>query len=208
MNEMLLRGCTLKNTGHILGLAVYTGNETRIQKNSAKTPNKIGKSSLAISLKEAEHACFASKWYAMPAQLASRNVGWGICDGSQEFAQRCWEVAVLSVSYTSEQLGFWVLARPVTGILTVSFMGAGSYDRFLNLQIGLIIGMQLLMCLFCSVASLIWRERSGKERYYLGMTEYVQVSVSLLHVPVIGSISLGWLVGVTFVWAASSSMPE
>ena len=42
MNEMLLRGCTLKNTGYILGLAVYTGNETRIQKNSAKTPNKIG----------------------------------------------------------------------------------------------------------------------------------------------------------------------
>jgi magnesium-transporting ATPase (P-type) len=50
MNEMLLRGCTLKNTGHILGLAVYTGNETRIQKNSAKTPNKIGKSALAIHL--------------------------------------------------------------------------------------------------------------------------------------------------------------
>lgn len=45
MNEMLLRGCTLKNTGHILGLAVYTGNETRIQKNSAKTPNKIGEPS-------------------------------------------------------------------------------------------------------------------------------------------------------------------
>ena len=43
MNEMLLRGCTLKNTGHILGLAVYTGSETRIQKNSAKTPNKIGR---------------------------------------------------------------------------------------------------------------------------------------------------------------------
>lgn len=67
-------------------------------------------------------------------------------------------------------------------------MGAGSYDRFLNLQIGLIIGMQLLMCLFCSIASLIWREKSGKERYYLGMTEYVQVSVSSL--PVIGGISL------------------
>ena len=50
MNEMLLRGCTLKNTGHILGLAVYTGNETRIQKNSAKTPNKIGKSSSAVGL--------------------------------------------------------------------------------------------------------------------------------------------------------------
>lgn len=48
MNEMLLRGCTLKNTGHILGLAVYTGNETRIQKNSAKTPNKIGRPLVAV----------------------------------------------------------------------------------------------------------------------------------------------------------------
>lgn len=36
--------------------------------------------------------------------------------------------------------------------------------------------MQLLMCLFCSVASYIWREHSGKQRYYLGMTEYVQVN--------------------------------
>ena len=78
----------------------------------------------------------------------------------------------------------------MTGLLTVSTLGAGSYDRFLNLQIGLIIGMQLLMCLFCSIASLIWRERSGKERYYLGMTEYVQVSVFWPHVLVIGSICL------------------
>lgn len=70
----------------------------------------------------------------------------------------------------------------LTDLLTVFTLGAGSYDRFLNLQIGLIIGMQLLMCLFCSIASLIWREKSGKERYYLGMTEYVQVSASLLHV--------------------------
>lgn len=42
MNEMLLRGCTLKNTGHVLGLVVYTGEETRIQMNSATTPLKYG----------------------------------------------------------------------------------------------------------------------------------------------------------------------
>lgn len=42
MNEMLLRGCTLKNTGHILGLVVYTGGDSRIQRNAAKTPNKVG----------------------------------------------------------------------------------------------------------------------------------------------------------------------
>lgn len=42
MNEMLLRGCMLKNSGHILGLVVYTGAETRIQMNSAETPLKYG----------------------------------------------------------------------------------------------------------------------------------------------------------------------
>lgn len=42
MNEMLLRGCTLKNTGHVLGMVVYTGEETRIQQNSAETPLKYG----------------------------------------------------------------------------------------------------------------------------------------------------------------------
>ena len=43
MNEMLLRGCTLRNTGHILGLVVYTGDDSRIQMNAAKTSNKVGK---------------------------------------------------------------------------------------------------------------------------------------------------------------------
>lgn len=42
MNEMLLRGCMLKNSGHIIGLVVYTGAETRIQMNSAETPLKYG----------------------------------------------------------------------------------------------------------------------------------------------------------------------
>ena len=61
-------------------------------------------------------------------------------------------------------------------VFSLTPVSAGSYDRFLNLQIALIISMQLLMCLFCSVASYIWREHSGKERYYLGMNEYVEVS--------------------------------
>lgn len=42
MNEMLLRGCTLKNSSEIVGLVVYTGKQTRIQMNSTKTPLKIG----------------------------------------------------------------------------------------------------------------------------------------------------------------------
>jgi hypothetical protein len=42
MNEVLLRGCTLKNSVHIHGLVIYTGPETRIQQNSAAPPRKLG----------------------------------------------------------------------------------------------------------------------------------------------------------------------
>lgn len=42
MNEMLLRGCMLKNSNYVLGLVVYTGRESRIQMNAAATPNKVG----------------------------------------------------------------------------------------------------------------------------------------------------------------------
>jgi hypothetical protein len=41
-HELLLRECMLKNSGFILGVVVYTGRESRIQMNSAKTPNKVG----------------------------------------------------------------------------------------------------------------------------------------------------------------------
>eukprot|EP00884_Botryococcus_braunii_P012316 jgi/Botrbrau1/21085/Bobra.0144s0083.1 len=42
MNEVLLRGCTLKNSGSAIGLVVYTGQETRIQMNAAAPPRKLG----------------------------------------------------------------------------------------------------------------------------------------------------------------------
>lgn len=42
MNEMLLRGCMLKNSNYIIGLVVYTGGQSRIQMNAAKTPLKVG----------------------------------------------------------------------------------------------------------------------------------------------------------------------
>lgn len=40
INEILLRGVTLKNTGHIIGVVVYTGPETRIMQNSTAPPSK------------------------------------------------------------------------------------------------------------------------------------------------------------------------
>ena len=51
----------------------------------------------------------------------------------------------------------------------------GSYDHFLNFQICFIILLQLAMCIFCAVASYIWRQRAGYSHYQLAMDKYVQV---------------------------------
>ena len=56
INEMLLRGCTLKNSRSIIGAVVYTGDESRIQKNSAKTPHKIGEQPLRLHHQLVQHA--------------------------------------------------------------------------------------------------------------------------------------------------------
>jgi hypothetical protein len=91
MNEMLLRGCTLRNSHEIVGLVVYTGRESRIQMNATKTPLKIG-----------------------------------------------------------------------------------SFDRFLNFQITLVIAMQLAMCVFLAVANYVWVEEVGLKHYYLALDADVQ----------------------------------
>ncbi len=51
---------------------------------------------------------------------------------------------------------------------------AGSYDNFLNFQITFIIFLQLAMCIFCSVASYLWRKYAGYPRYFLGFDSSVQ----------------------------------
>ena len=117
MNEILLRGCTLKNSKSIIGAVVYTGAESRIQKNSAKTPHKVG-----------------------------------------ALRQLHWEPRV----------------QPAAGRLQVLRMRAGSFDHFLNFQIAFIILLQISMCVFCAVASYVWRQQYGNPRYFLGLTAYTQ----------------------------------
>ncbi|GAA5804821.1 hypothetical protein HPULCUR_010329 [Helicostylum pulchrum] len=42
-NSLLLRGCVVRNTGWVIGLVLFTGNETKIMLNSGKTPSKRSK---------------------------------------------------------------------------------------------------------------------------------------------------------------------
>ncbi|KAI8369516.1 uncharacterized protein BYT42DRAFT_521510 [Radiomyces spectabilis] len=42
-SSVLLRGCMVRNTGWIIGLVLFTGNETKIMLNSGKTPSKRSK---------------------------------------------------------------------------------------------------------------------------------------------------------------------
>lgn len=91
MNEMLLRGCTLKNSNFIVGLVVYAGKETRIQRNATKTPLKVG-----------------------------------------------------------------------------------SFDRFLNLQISLVILLQLAMCVLLAVLNYVWMKDTGINHPYLALTFNVE----------------------------------
>lgn len=42
MDELLLRGCTLRNSGSAVGVVVYAGRESRVQMNAARPPRKLG----------------------------------------------------------------------------------------------------------------------------------------------------------------------
>jgi magnesium-transporting ATPase (P-type) len=41
VNNLLMRGCKLKNTQHAIGIVVYTGNETKMMKNLTKGAFKM-----------------------------------------------------------------------------------------------------------------------------------------------------------------------
>ena len=42
MDNILLRGCRLKNSGYVIGVALYAGGDTRIMKNTRRAPYKTG----------------------------------------------------------------------------------------------------------------------------------------------------------------------
>ena len=43
IDQVLLRGSSLRNTEYVYGLAVFTGHETKVMKNSVRSKNKFSK---------------------------------------------------------------------------------------------------------------------------------------------------------------------
>lgn len=91
MNEVLLRGCTLKNSRFIYGVVIYTGGDTRIMRNQAVTPTKVG-----------------------------------------------------------------------------------VFDKFLSVQIVILLIVQFFLCLACSIVSYVWAQEEGLNNYYLALDQHVQ----------------------------------
>ncbi|KAI5437312.1 Phospholipid-transporting ATPase 3, variant 4 [Lathyrus oleraceus] len=57
-NQLLLRGCSLRNTGHIVGVVVFTGHETKVMMNAMNVPSK--RSTLERKLDKLILALFAT----------------------------------------------------------------------------------------------------------------------------------------------------
>lgn len=57
---------------------------------------------------------------------------------------------------------------------TPQHTATGSYDRFLNVMIILVIILQLILCFWQSIASVIFRNDNGMLRYYLALDNSAQ----------------------------------
>ena len=80
INEVLLRGCLLKNTGHILGVVLYAGPETRIQQNAAATPSKVGSFDAFLNF---QIAFVMALQFLMCAACAAAGVFWRQAQGGK-----------------------------------------------------------------------------------------------------------------------------
>jgi phospholipid-transporting ATPase len=81
-NNVILRGCMLRNTEWILGVAVYTGHETKIQMNSRAAPRKLSSLELLTG---------KFIWIAFWIQLVLCTVGalvWGLLVSSWTFQSK------------------------------------------------------------------------------------------------------------------------
>ena len=86
VNNLLLRGCTLKNTEWVLGVVVFTGEETKIMLNSGITPSKRAK--IAKDLNWNVVYNFVILFFMCLVAALVEGFTWGQSDASLQFFER------------------------------------------------------------------------------------------------------------------------
>lgn len=73
------------------------------------------------------------------------------------------------------------------------FSDAGSFDRFLNFQISLVILMQLAMCILLAVLNYVWIQNTGVKHPYLALTYNVEGVYSSGFVQIVLNFFTFWI---------------
>jgi phospholipid-translocating ATPase len=86
IDELLLRGCTLRNTDWVIGLVVFTGADTKIMLNGGATPSKRSK------IEKETNFNVVMNLVILVGMCAITAVGSGILDGKQDTSAKFFEV--------------------------------------------------------------------------------------------------------------------
>ena len=111
LEHALLRGCVLRNSRAVLGVAVYTGPETRIQMNSRRAPRKAAAYDRFL---DAQVAALVVAQVALCAACAGASLAWRRAN-----VDRAWYLELRSADHDNYRspaaffclhfLTFWVL---------------------------------------------------------------------------------------------------
>jgi phospholipid-translocating ATPase len=85
INELLLRGCTVRNTAWIVGLVAFTGADTKIMLNGGETPSKRSK------IEKETNFNVVMNFIILIGMCAFSAVGSGIMDGKDDTSAKFFE---------------------------------------------------------------------------------------------------------------------
>jgi magnesium-transporting ATPase (P-type) len=134
MTELLLRGCTLRNSGSVRGVVVYAGPESRVQQNAAPPPRKLGSFDRFLNV---QISLLLALQVVLCASLACASYGWKVRAGT----------ARPHLALTSDAEGNYVHPASYIGVLFFSFWILLSY----MVPISLFVTMEIVKFVLCSV---------------------------------------------------------
>ncbi|KAH7890567.1 hypothetical protein F5I97DRAFT_1798880 [Phlebopus sp. FC_14] len=123
INELLLRGCTVRNTAWIIGLVIFTGPDTKIYLNGGLTPSKQSKIAKETNFNVVMNFIFLTIMCIISAVI------YGVMDGLQQTSTKIYEQGVDPTSST-------VLNAMVTFVsCLIAFQNIVPVSLFISIEI-------------------------------------------------------------------------